>query len=139
MSEHDEREKLLAKFALEHGFDLVLLVPPEEGHFTPWNPAPMVIIAGKFHLHKVVLTPGVRALCDKNGFGERDENWLAPFLRNHAQGDWGALPAEDAAKQDGWLAEGSAPSYLSVWEHKGQTVWIKTEGEGTTVSLPEEI
>ena len=89
---------------------------------------------GKFPLGQVVATPG--ALAAFEAAGERSIN---PFLRKHAQGDWGIVDAEDKqANDDALINEGRL---LSAYNLKDNTkIWIITEWNRsvTTILLPSE-
>lgn len=94
---------------------------------------------GKFHLGRVVATPG--ALEALSAAGQRS----AEFLDRHARGDWGEdLCDEDRRLNDEALRDGSR--ILSAYSTKtGTNFWIITEACGddgrrasTCLLLPEE-
>ncbi len=100
------------------------------------------MFSAKFQMGQVLVTPGA---------GERIKNRdiLAALMR-HANGDWGAMPPEDAEQNDA-LIDGLSPGRLmSAYPidptaeagcgHEANTFWIITTSDrsNTTVLLPEE-
>src|SRR5262249_54363210 len=92
----------------------------------------------KFHLGKVLATPGALEALDASGQSP------AYFLSRHVRGDWGDLSEEDRRLNDGALIDGSR--LLSAYKTlKGVKVWIITEAQddeghraATTLLLPDE-
>ncbi len=60
-------------------------------------------------------------------------------LRRHESGDWGDLPAEDAAQNDAALCR-SGGRLFSVYRAGEQKFWIITEADrsATTILLPAD-
>ncbi len=86
-----------------------------------------------FSLGRIVATPG--ALQALEASGESAD----VFLARHQQGDWGEIPAEDAAENRLSLEKGFR--ILSAYRTaKGEKLWVITEADrsSTCVLLPEE-
>ncbi|QTB47804.1 hypothetical protein [Burkholderia pseudomallei] len=62
----------------------------------------------------------------------------APYLRRHAYGDWGSVPADDAKAN--CLAIEHGARILSSYDIAGKRVWIITEADRsvTTLLFPDE-
>lgn len=86
-----------------------------------------------FTLGDVVATPGALDLLD------RTETNAGDLLQRHQHGDWGSVPAEDAAENLSSLETGCRilSSYLL---NDTERLWIITEADrsSTTLLLPEE-
>ena len=85
----------------------------------------------KFSLGQLVATPGALEALDEESF------W--PYIKRHANGDWGDVCAEDRAENELSLKEGFR--LLSAYHlPDGCKIWIITEADGsaTTILLPEE-
>ena len=86
-----------------------------------------------FALGQVVMTPGVLQALQAAGAIP------LPYLARHAQGDWGAVDAHDAAAND--RAARTGERVLSAYQlPNGTRIWIVTERDRsvTTSLLPEE-
>lgn len=91
-----------------------------------------------FLLGQVVATPGALAALDESGESP------APFLAQHATGDWGEVCPDDKRLNDEAVKDGSR--ILSAYRTaKGERIWIITEAadetgkrEATTILLPDE-
>ncbi|MGJ0486008.1 MAG: hypothetical protein ACR65R_15950 [Methylomicrobium sp.] len=86
-----------------------------------------------FRSGKIVSTPGALEALETNHYR------LFTLLLRHLTGDWGEIPAEDAAANrealnNGWRILSSYP------QPSGARIWIITEADrsATTVLLPEE-
>ena len=85
----------------------------------------------KFKLGQLVATPGALEALDEESF------W--PYIKRHANGDWGDICAEDKAENELSLKEGFR--LLSAYHlPDGCKIWIITEADrsATTILLPEE-
>ena len=85
----------------------------------------------KFSLGQLVATPGALEALDEESF------W--PYIKRHANGDWGDVCAEDKAENELSLKEGFR--LLSAYHlPDGCKIWIITEADrsATTILLPEE-
>lgn len=85
-----------------------------------------------FRLGRIVATRGVLAHLEHHGIA------ADPFLRRHATGDWGDVPAEDARSNQLAVQHGSR--ILSAYEIAGERVWLITEADrsSTTLLFPSE-
>ena len=86
-----------------------------------------------FPLGQIVATPG--ALVALRTAGQTPDE----FLRRHHRCDWGELDAEDTARNDAALQEGTR--LLSAYTlRSGERLWIITEADRsvTTILLPED-
>jgi hypothetical protein len=83
-------------------------------------------------LGRICATPGALALLAEAGVAP------AELLSRHASGDWGDIPAEDAAENRLSLEQGFR--VMSSYEIDGQRVWVITEADrsSTTLLLPSE-
>jgi hypothetical protein len=91
------------------------------------------LIVSKFPLGQVVATPGALAALETVG-----EDALT-YIRRHAQGDWGAVDADDAKENELSLVQGFR--LLSTYAlSDGTRIWIITEADrsATTILLPSE-
>jgi hypothetical protein len=83
-------------------------------------------------LGRLYATPGALALLAEAG--------VAPtaLLLRHASGDWGDIPAEDAAENRLSIEQGFR--VMSSYDVGGQRVWIITEADrrSTTILLPSD-
>lgn len=89
--------------------------------------------SARFALGHVVATPGALDLLDRTG-----TNAFA-LLQRHVRGDWGALPAEDAAANEDALVTGCRIlSSYPLNEH--ERLWVITEADRsvTTLLCPDE-
>ena len=88
----------------------------------------------RFPLGRVVATPGAIATMQEAGVAPAD------LLRRHVSGDWGDVPAEDAAENELSVREGFR--ILSSYPLPGTDarIWLLTEADRTvtTFLLPEE-
>jgi hypothetical protein len=92
----------------------------------------------KFHLGRVLATPGALEALDASGQGPDF------FLARHVRGDWGDLSGEDRRLNEEALLDGSR--LLSAYRTlKGVKLWIMTEAaddlgqrSSTTLLLPDE-
>ena len=92
----------------------------------------------KFHMGKVVATPGAASALQEAG----QSPWA--FLSLHLEGNWGTVDADDQAANDQALRDGSR--ILSAYRlNTGVKVWIITTAEddhghreSTAIILPEE-
>ena len=85
----------------------------------------------KFPLGIVVATPGALEAMSPDD--------MAQAIRAHESGEWGEVPAEDAAANERALVDGDR--LLSAYKtSRGVRFWIITEADrsATTVLLPEE-
>jgi len=85
----------------------------------------------KFSLGQLVATPGALEALDEESF------W--PYIKRHANGDWGDVCAEDKTENELSLKEGFR--LLSAYHlPDGCKIWIITEADrsATTILLPEE-
>jgi hypothetical protein len=87
-----------------------------------------------FPLGHMVATPGALAAMQEAGVSAAD------LLRRHVSGDWGDVPAEDAAENERSVREGFR--ILSSYPLPGTDarIWLLTEADRTvtTFLLPEE-
>jgi hypothetical protein len=86
-----------------------------------------------FRSGKIVSTPGALEALEMNHYR------IFTLLLRHLTGDWGDVPAEDAAANREALANGLR--ILSSYpQPSGARIWIITEADrsATTVLLPEE-
>ena len=85
----------------------------------------------RFELGQLVATPGaLEAL---------NEESIWPYIKRHANGDWGDVCAEDKKENELSLKEGFR--LLSAYHlPDGCKIWIITEADrsATTILLPEE-
>ena len=90
-------------------------------------------MAARFCLGRLVATPGaLEAL-------QESEETALPFLRRHAQGDWGEVCKEDRRANDRALVDGDR--VLSAYRTaQGTRLWVITEADrsSTCVLLPKE-
>jgi hypothetical protein len=88
----------------------------------------------RFPLGRVVATPGALAAMEAAAVAPAD------LLRRHVSGDWGDVPAEDAAENELSVREGFR--ILSSYTLPGTDarIWLLTEWDRTvtTFLLPEE-
>jgi len=86
----------------------------------------------KFPLGHIVITPGAAQLFGPNHIEP------ARMLRRHVTGDWGNISADDQDTNQAALTNGAR--LISVYDYKGQSVWVITEGDrsATTILLPDE-
>ena len=88
----------------------------------------------RFPLGRVVATPGAIAAMEAAAVAPAD------LLRRHVSGDWGDVPAEDAAENELSVREGFR--ILSSYTLPGTNarIWLLTERDRTvtTFVLPEE-
>ena len=96
-------------------------------------------IQGKFALGDCVITPG--ALSALHASGQSPEH----FLRLHAAGSWGDLPAEDRQANEAAIAHEDNPErrdrvFSAYVTSAGQKLWVITEHDRsvTTILLPDE-
>ncbi len=85
----------------------------------------------KFSLGLLAATPGALEALNEESF------W--PYIKRHANGDWGDVCAEDKAENELSLKEGFR--LLSAYHlPDGCKIWIITEADrsATTILLPEE-
>jgi len=85
----------------------------------------------KFSLGQLVATPGALEALNDESF------W--PYIKRHANGDWGEINPEDAAENELSLQHGFR--LLSAYRLPcGERIWIITEADrsATTILLPEE-
>ena len=85
----------------------------------------------KFSLGQLVATPGALEALNDESF------W--PYIKRHANGDWGDVCAEDKAENELSLKESFR--LLSAYHlPDGCKIWIITEADrsATTILLPEE-
>ena len=86
-----------------------------------------------FPLGQMLATPGaMQAMVDA-------EQPPSEFLARHVTGDWGEVPAEDAAENDLSVKQGYR--ILSAYRTKlGVRLWVITEADrsASTILLPEE-
>ncbi len=85
----------------------------------------------KFSLGLLAATPGALEALNEESF------W--PYIKRHANGDWGDVCAEDKAENELSLKEGFR--LLSAYHlPDGCKIWIITEADrsATTIILPEE-
>jgi hypothetical protein len=85
----------------------------------------------KFSLGLLAATPGAMEALNEESF------W--PYIKRHANGDWGDVCAEDQAENELSLKEGFR--LLSAYHlPDGCKIWIITEADrsATTILLPEE-
>jgi hypothetical protein len=86
-----------------------------------------------FRLGQIVATPAALSVAGTH---------ITTLLSRHVSGDWGSVPAEDAAANEEALQRGER--IISCYElpdgQKIRTVWLITEADrsATTVLLPEE-
>ncbi len=93
----------------------------------------MATVTALFPLGRIVATPGAL-----DAFRAADES-PAPYIRRHAQGDWGDLDAED--RQANVAAVFDEARILSAYRLADSTkVWVITEADraSTCILLPEE-
>ncbi|HUQ94625.1 MAG TPA: hypothetical protein VM120_23285 [Bryobacteraceae bacterium] len=91
------------------------------------------ITSQKFHLGKVVATPG--ALSALAAVGQSPQE----FVSRHQGGDWGEVDEHDARENETSLQQGFR--LLSAYTLKdGTRIWVITEADrsSTTILLPEE-
>ncbi len=83
-------------------------------------------------LGHVYATPGALALLAEAGIAATE------LLSRHASGDWGDIPAEDAAENRRSIEQGFR--VMSSYDIDGQRVWLITEADrrSTTLLLPSE-
>lgn len=83
-------------------------------------------------LGRVYATPGALALLAEAGVAP------AELVSRHASGDWGDVPAEDAAENRRSIEQGFR--VMSSYDVAGQRVWVITEADrsSTTLLLPAE-
>jgi hypothetical protein len=87
----------------------------------------------RFELGQLVATPGALEALKEASVG------FLPYVRRHANGDWGDVCAEDKAENELSLKEGFR--LLSAYHlPDGCKIWIITEADrsATTILLPEE-
>lgn len=85
----------------------------------------------KFKLGQLVATPGALEALNEESF------W--PYIKRHANGDWGEVCTEDKKENELSLKEGFR--LLSAYHlPDGCKIWIITEADrsATTILLPEE-
>lgn len=85
----------------------------------------------KFSLGQLAATPAALEALNDESF------W--PYIKRHANGDWGDVCAEDKAENELSLREGFR--LLSAYHlPDGCKIWIITEADrsATTILLPEE-
>ena len=85
----------------------------------------------KFSLGLLAATPGALEALNEESF------W--PYIKRHANGDWGDVCAEDKKENELSLREGFR--LLSAYHlPDGCKIWIITEADrsATTILLPEE-
>jgi len=88
-------------------------------------------MSSKFSLGQLMATPGALEALNEESF------W--PYIKRHANGDWGDVCAEDRAENELSLKEGFR--LLSAYHlPDGCKIWIITEADrsATTILLPEE-
>ena len=88
-------------------------------------------MAELFSLGQLLATPGALEAINGASF------W--PYLKRHANGDWGDINAEDKAENELSIKEGFR--LLSAYMlPEGGRIWIITEADrsATTILLPEE-
>lgn len=80
--------------------------------------------------HSILATPGVTETLNP------EEQLI--LLRRHHSGDWGNLDEHDRRENELALKEGFR--LFSVYEVRGQKIWIITEADrsSTTILLPSE-
>lgn len=107
----------------------------EEPNFEKWRDTLPARV--NFSLGRIVATPGVLAMAESNRVN------LADYLRRHHAGDWGDMGADDKARNDEALADGSR--IFSGYETPGGKIWIITEAKdddgnrkSTCILLPDE-
>lgn len=74
-----------------------------------------------FDLGKVLATPAVLAHLDKHGI------YPSVLLSQHVHGDWAALDAHDAKRNDEAILDGGR--VMSAYEVEGTRLWVITEAE----------
>lgn len=89
-------------------------------------------MAGLFPLGQIAATPGALAALTGAGMSPTE------LLSRHQAGDWGTVPAEDAAENEHSLTEGAR--LVSSYPVGAGRVWIITEWDRTltTLLLPSE-
>ena len=105
----------------------IIIVNVPEDHFVS---LPLVILATKFPLGKIVMTA--------NASGRLDAVAVNEALRRHASGDWGDLCPDDAEQNEFGLKHGER--LFSVYGVGENRFWIITERDRsvTTVLMPED-
>ena len=105
-----------------------------------------------FDAGEVVITPAARAVIDER-YTDPDR-WIENILRYHAQGDWGEVSADHAARNETSLLEGGVihsvykvpgrmtgtPTRPWTWgQEPDNDVWVITEADrsSTTLLLPD--
>jgi hypothetical protein len=84
-----------------------------------------------FPLGQIVATPGALTALT------RADQTPLEFLCRHAAGDWGQLDAHDVAENLYSLKHGFR--VLSSYRtNAGETLWLITEADRTTILLPQE-
>lgn len=85
-----------------------------------------------FALGQIVATPAVLDHLDRHDVNVQD------YLARHVCGDWGQVPAEDAAENERSVRQGFR--VLSAYDIAGERVWIITEADrsATTLLFPSE-
>jgi hypothetical protein len=94
----------------------------------------------RFPLGRVVATPGALAAMQEAGVAPAD------LLRRHVSGDWGDVPAEDAAENELSVREGFRILSSCPLLGTDARVWVITDGvddddghrAATTMLLPDE-
>jgi hypothetical protein len=86
-----------------------------------------------FTLGQVVATPGALDLLDRTATNAQD------LLLRHQRGDWGCVPAEDAAENQNSIKTGCR-ILSSYFLNDSERLWIITEADrsATTLLLPDE-
>ena len=90
------------------------------------------MIGEAFGLGRIVATPGALALCEEANVSP------SSLIVQHASGDWGKVPPEDARENELSVREGFR--ILSSYPVGDATVWVITEADrsSTCLLLPEE-
>ena len=85
-----------------------------------------------FPLGQLVATPSALDVLNRANID------AASLLQRHQRGDWGAVPAEDAEKNERSVVDNNR--ILSSYPVGNQRIWIITEADrsSTTLLLPEE-
>ncbi|WP_409967664.1 hypothetical protein RFF05_13955 [Bengtsoniella intestinalis] len=90
----------------------------------------MLQLNTKFELGRIVATPSIVEL-----FSQAE---IEGAITRHSQGDWGDLSTNDVRENELALVAGNR--LLSAYRHDHGTMWVITEGDGstTTLLLPDE-
>lgn len=99
-------------------------------HAKTSNPTPTTFL---FTLGEVVATPGALDLLDRTATNALD------LLLRHQGGDWGSVPADDAAENQRSIETGCR-ILSSYFLNDTERLWIITEADrsATTLLLPDE-